>query len=86
MQLFGIAFNSLLTGCDNLLFLSPQAKPQLGANSVRYLTLKIDSRKNGAVNRSTIYFTTTVYYVMFSFTHLVKLWNSVKEKISRDCY
>lgn len=40
MPLFGTAFSSLLAGWVNVLFTSPHAKLQLGANAVRGLISK----------------------------------------------
>lgn len=45
MPLFGTAFSSLLAGWDNVLFTSPHAKFQLGANTVRGLISKMVSKR-----------------------------------------
>lgn len=57
MQLFGISFSRLLADCDNVLFTSLQAIPQLGAISVRGLIPKMVSRRHDEMNRTTFYFT-----------------------------
>lgn len=60
MQLLGLVFSSLLIDFDNVLFISPRSKPQLGANSVRGLTQKMESRRSDEMNRNTFYFTQSI--------------------------
>ena len=60
MQLLGHVLSSLLIDFDKVLFISPQAKPQLGANSVRGLTEKMESGRNDEMNRNIFYFTQSI--------------------------
>lgn len=81
----GLVFSSLLIDFDNVLFMSPQAKPQLGANSVRGLTKKMESRRMMKWIEipfiSPRVFKPWLFIILCS---LLKPWAFVKEKIPRD--